>query len=66
MENNRFWQAVALAFFMVFCICLNIISIIMGIENENNTSVILGGTGIGVCLVALVYNIISAIENHKK
>lgn len=66
MKDNNFWQNVALAIVMLFCICVNIISIIMGIENENSISVIFGSSCIGICFGAIVYNIISVIENYKK
>lgn len=66
MKNDIFLQDLALAIVMVCCIGLNIISINMGIKNENNISVILGCSGIGVCFGAIVYKICSVIENYKK
>ena len=64
MKNSTFWTFVLLAILMVFCIALDINTIISGINDGKLTTVILGVFAAGLCTVALILDVIAASQNY--
>lgn len=66
MKNGKFWTFVLLAILMVFCIALDINTIISGINDGKLSTVILGGFAAGLCTVALILDVIAASQNYNE
>ena len=64
-DNSEFWKSMTWAFFMFFCIMLNIRTISIGVERGHNSSIIIGGIALGMCFICFVMNIVRAIDSYK-
>lgn len=64
MKNIEFWTFVFLAILMVFCIVLDINTIMLGINDGKLSTVIFGVFATGLCIVALILDVIAASKNY--
>lgn len=64
-DNSEFWKNMAWAFFMFFCMILNIHTMSIGVEKGHNSSIIIGGIAFGMCFICFVADIIRAIDSYK-
>lgn len=62
--NGRFLGSIFWAILMILCIFLNAHTISTGIENGNTSSIVMGIIATCFCVVALVLDIITAVNNY--